>query len=186
MTLRCHHQTYARPEVKPLNFDWVTERIMAGRNPLTTWDVEWLSAQGITHFLDLREPDEWAAPNVGAPAVEAIERLALGRVNVPMPDTQNPTPQTLERAYQWLHQVLQDDDNRFYVHCRAGVERTAAVLIAFTARQDGVSYEDALARLREGRPRLRPLWGQEHAVREWLDIKKSGSMIGMTFDSPRP
>jgi rhodanese-related sulfurtransferase len=67
-------------------------------------------------------------PNVGGPVVEAIERLALGRLNVPMPNTQNPTPQTLERTYHWLQQVLQDDDNRVYVHCRAGVERTAAVL----------------------------------------------------------
>jgi len=32
------------------------------------------------------------------------------------------------------------------VHCRAGMERTAAVLIAFHARRHGQSYEESYQR----------------------------------------
>jgi hypothetical protein len=65
---------YAIKNLPPFNYDWVDERVMAGRNPLTCGDVQLLQTFGITHILDLREAREWAPPKFGAEAIAEIER----------------------------------------------------------------------------------------------------------------
>jgi len=131
-------------------------------------DVETLADQGITHILDLREPDEWALPRIGAEAVEAIERNGLHRLNVPVTDMGAPTPQSLDIACRFLEEAVKDETSLVYIHCRAGIERTGAVLVAYYARRHGVSYGAALDQLRKGRPCLAPMPHQERAVRQWL------------------
>jgi protein-tyrosine phosphatase len=142
--------------------------MFAGRNPLTSYDVDVLAAQGITHILDLRHPVEWEPPRFGAEAVADIERRGLHRLNVPIRDVSEPTMADLDTACQFLEEALEDSNSRVYVHCRAGVERTAAILVAYYARHYGVSYEDALSRLCEGRDCLCPTWEQRDVVLRWL------------------
>lgn len=60
-----------------------------------------------------------------------------------------------------------DDQAHRLVHCRAGWERTAAVLRAYVARRDGLCWSEALRQLQTRRPAFR-LWPkQEAGVREW-------------------
>ena len=169
--LRRHRRVYAKPGMPYLNFDWVDDRILAGRQLLTARDIETLADLGITHVLDLREPLEWTPPNYGAEALAEIEQLGLQRLNVPIRDTKEPTAEDLDAAYRFLKETLNNANNRVYVHCRAGMERTAAILTAYYARHKKVSYETALARLREGRSLLNPLPDQEKAVRQWLGFR---------------
>ncbi len=170
-TLRHHTQVYAKAGLPAFNSNWVSDHIMAGRNPLTARDVEVLSAWGITHFLDLREPKEWAVPKLGAEAVQEIERRGLPRFNLVVRDMGEPTDEALDTACQFLNEILKAPESRVYVHCRAGMERTAAVLTAYYARQHGVSYDEALSQLRERRPLFAPMPGQEQAVRKWLKTR---------------
>ncbi len=64
------------------------------------------------------------------------------------------------------------------MHCRAGLQRTAAVLLAYTARAHDLRYPTALAQLRARGWPLRPTPAQETAVRHWLDAHAA-------FDLPR-
>ena len=173
-TLRRHYQVYATPALPAFEFNTVTDRILAGRNPLTARDIESLTEAGVTHILDLREPQEWAPPRFGSEAREEIERRHLGWLNVVVVDRAAPTATALDQACHFLDTALQAPGQRVYVHCRAGQERTGAVLVAYYARRHGVSYEAALATLRQARPALRVLPAQERAVREWLAQGESG------------
>jgi ADP-ribosyl-[dinitrogen reductase] hydrolase len=166
--LRRHQEVYASGVVKAFNCNWVTDHILAGRHPLTARDVEFLQSQGITHILDLREPHEWAPPRFGLEALDEIEGSGLQRRLLTVMDMGAPTPPHLETACAHIKQVLADPQARLYVHCRAGMERTAAVLVAYQARQKTLSYDEALADLRVGRPLFAPLPNQERAVRQWL------------------
>lgn len=168
MNLRHHRHVYAKPGLPALNFDWVAERILAGRQLLTAHDIDRMAALGITHVLDLREAREWTRPKLGEEALAEIERLGLQRLNLPIRDTTEPRPEDLDSACRFLEEALASADHRVYVHCRAGMERTAAILIAYYARHHGVAYEEALASLQEGRSELGPLPGQERVVRQWL------------------
>jgi protein-tyrosine phosphatase len=116
----------------------------------------------------LREAHEWSAPKFGGEALEEIDRCGMHRLSLPVVDTGPPAPYELEAACQFLEAALKDEGSRIYVHCRAGMERTAAILIAFYARHYGVGYDEALATLKARRPIFAPLPGQERAVRQWL------------------
>lgn len=172
--LRRHHEVYATPRLKPFNCDIVCDRITAGRNPLTARDVELLAARGITHILDLREPQEWIEAPFGAEAIEQIEQGGLTRLNVPITDVEAPSPESLDAACRFIDEVVEDKSAHIYIHCRAGIERTGAVLVAYYARRHDVSYDESLAKLRAGRALLKPLSHQAQAARQWLN---SGSSI---------
>ncbi len=169
--LRRHQEIYGTRGLPKFNFDEVGDGLFAGRNPLSARDVELMQGAGITHILDLREPKEWASPHFGSEALAEIERRGIERLSAPVLDMGAPTSDGLELACQFLEENLDNQNARVYVHCRAGMERTAAVLIAYHAREFGVSYDEALAKLREGRPIFRPLPNQERAVRQWLEAK---------------
>ncbi|KAF7300290.1 Dual specificity catalytic domain-containing protein [Mycena chlorophos] len=53
------------------------------------------------------------------------------------------------------------------VHCQQGVSRSAAVVIAFLIRDKGMSYDDALAFVKERRSCIKPNAGFVQALRDW-------------------
>lgn len=172
--LRRHQEVYATPDLPPFDYERVGDQVLAGRNPLTARDVALLAAEGVTHVLDLRQESEWKAPRrFGSEAVEAMRTRGMQRRHLPIRDMGAPAPADLEAACAFLEEALSDPAAHVYVHCRAGHERTAAILIAFHACRHGVSYDGALKALRGGRPTLRPLPEQERAVRKWLRSRQS-------------
>jgi ADP-ribosyl-[dinitrogen reductase] hydrolase len=167
--LREHLAVYATPGLPSFEYSQINEQLYAGRNPLTAWDVKQLAALGITHILDLREPREWkAVDRLGKDAVEVIARNGMVRANLVVQDMGAPNDKTIGAACQFIDGALRQKATKVYIHCRAGMERTAAILIAYHARQHGASYEEALQTLRRARPILRPLPDQESAIRKWL------------------
>lgn len=162
-----YHQTvYATPGLPPLEYNQVADRLWAGRNPLTSVDVEQLAGLGVTHILDLREPWEWQAPRFGDEALSELVRRRVTRHHLPVPDAGVPTAAQFEQAFIFLRGALRDPQFQVYVHCRAGIERTSAVLVAYLGRTWSLDYNQALSALQKGRPTLRR--HGEQAVREWL------------------
>lgn len=166
---RRHAAIYADRRLPRFRFWRIESRLHAGRNPLSEADILDLRALGVTHLLDLREEREWRDPGrVGGEALDAIERLRLRRRWVPIPDGGIPEPVPLRRAADWLDTVLAATDTVVFVHCRAGLERTAAVLAAWLGRRDRVGLAEALTRLRRfGYPGA-PLPAQAAAVEAFL------------------
>jgi hypothetical protein len=79
-----------------------------------------------------------------------------------------PSPGALDVAVRWMARVAKQDGSRIFVHCRAGQERTAAVLAAYVATHSAFTLDQAIEWLAASRYGGRPLPSQEHAVREWL------------------
>lgn len=147
----------------------IARGVYSGRNPLTAEDVEKLRSLGITHILDLRQQFEWSAPGWrGTEAVRAIETAGIERLHLPVADGSPPALEQLDRAHAFLSEAQRQPEAQVFVHCRAGQERTGAVLAAHLARRNSWSYERALAALQAVNPMIRPLRGQEAAVRRWL------------------
>jgi len=164
---RTHRAVYATPHLPKLNCNWIDHGLLAGRNPLTALDAEWLVARGVTHVLDLREPAEWAPPRFGQDALDALAGR-IDRRHIPVVDMGPPTPAQFDEAVAFLTETLGEPDALVYVHCRAGAERTAAILVAFHARRNRMGYDEALRDLQSRRPLLCPLPNQEAATRRWL------------------
>ena len=172
MELRGHMEIYKTPGLPGFEMEWLDRRIAAGRNPLSVRDVADLRAAGITHVLDLREDSEWAAPRFGHDAVEAMARLGINRMHIPVKDMGAPQPLDFDRANAWIEKALALPNAKVYLHCRAGMERTAAIAIAFWIAREGISYDAAFRNLKGKRPIFKPLPAQERAVKDWMAARK--------------
>lgn len=66
----------------------------------------------------------------------------------------------LDEALAFIHQALHPDGNsnknKVLVHCNAGVSRSATVIIAYLMQQDAMTYDQALAVVRQNRPTAQP------------------------------
>jgi protein-tyrosine phosphatase len=164
-----HDAVYTR--VKPFEYSRITERILAGRNPLTHRDIDQLAQQGVTHILDLRQPREWMPPNFGEDALTAAEECGIVRLSLPVRDVTPPTPEDYDAAHIFLSDTLARENTQVYIHCRAGMERTAGILLAYLAHSEGISYDSAYEKARAARPVLQPTWEQEQATRVWLNAQ---------------
>jgi ADP-ribosyl-[dinitrogen reductase] hydrolase len=169
--VRRHFETYATRGLPAFEYSRISDGIFAGRNPLTARDIREMQNLGVTRILDLREPHEWAAPKFGAEALDALEKStaenSIQRTHLVVPDMGAPSPETFEAACE-LIDAVEKEGGKIYIHCRAGMERTAAILIAHHARKHGISYDETLGVLRKTRPILKPLPDQEEATRAWL------------------
>ena len=58
-------------------------------------------------------------------------------------------------------------DGCVFVHCNAGVSRSAAVVIAYLMSSQQMSFDDALAHLKSHRPSVRPNDGFMTALRKY-------------------
>jgi protein-tyrosine phosphatase len=158
-------------DLPEFEYNQVADRLYAGRNPITAADVDTLAALGVNHYLDLREAKEYAAPRLGQEALAAMSDRGIIRTQIPITDTRPPSTEDFEKAVECLERALSNPGSIVYVSCRAGRERTAAILVAYQAIHSGRGYEKALEALQRGRPSLRPLWGQEQAVRRFLSSR---------------
>ena len=172
LELRGHLEIYTTPNLPGFEMEWLDRRIAAGRNPLSVRDVADLRAAGITHVLDLREEAEWAAPRFGHEAIEAMAKMGINRMHIPIVDMGAPQPLDFDRANAWIDKALAQSNAKVYLHCRAGMERTAAIALAFWIAREGISYDAAFRNLKGKRPIFKPLPGQERAVKEWMAARK--------------
>ena len=130
--------------------------------------MQTLRDAGITHLLDLREPHELSAPHFGQGAVDAMENAGIVRLHLPVVDMDAPENADFDAARRWIEDVLLDPNAKIYLHCRAGMERTAAIACALEAKRAEISFDEALAKLKLKRPIFQPLPAQRTAARAWL------------------
>lgn len=156
------------PGIRPFEYDRITDRVLAGRNPLLQADIERLLQEGVTHILDLREAQEWMPPNIGKEAVDFQHICGLQRKHLPIPDFTTPDQEDFTAAVIFLVKTLRVPNAQVYVHCRAGMERTPTILVAYFALEWETSSAETLARLQQARPKFQPLPHQWEAVNVWL------------------
>jgi protein-tyrosine phosphatase len=90
------------------------------------------------------------------------------RLNLPIEDMCAPSVGTLDEAVRSIDAALDSPGTRVYVHCRAGIERTGCVLVAWYARKHSVDAKAALRALRRRRSDLSPGGEQADVVQQWL------------------
>ena len=172
---RRHLQVYGHLAQKLLAVHGVEPRLLTGRQPLTELDARELARHGVTHVLDLREEREWSAPGRhGADALSELAALGIERLALPIADGEAPDPATLDLAVEFLDRATgrAGSAGRAYVHCRAGIERTGTVILAFRAWRDDQSVDRALDALTGPESPFSPLPWQVDAVRRWLATRR--------------
>jgi ADP-ribosyl-[dinitrogen reductase] hydrolase len=152
-------------------FAEVADDLLIGAYPQDAGDVAALRSAGVTRVLNLVQDVEYDAGGRDACAL-ALAGAGIAEHRIEIVDYGNLLPGHIERATQQATAWL-DEGERVYVHCRAGMQRSATVAAALVMLRDGLKLSEALDSIRARKPSAQPLSHQrQDLVRWWAQRNK--------------
>jgi protein-tyrosine phosphatase len=152
-------------------FAEVADDLLVGAYPQDAGDVAALRDAGVTRVLNLVQDSEYD-PGGRDACVLALADAGIGEERMQVVDYGNLPHEHLERATRraltWL-----DEGERVYIHCRAGMQRSATVAAAVVMLRDGLAMTDALASIRARKPSAQPLAHQRQDLARWWDLRRT-------------
>ncbi len=145
----------------------VLDNLVVGPYPLDAEDVAMLQQAGVERVLNLVEDAEYEPGE--RDAVEAAYAAAgIAERRVGLTDYAGLPAGELETAVRLVSGWL-DDDERTYVHCRAGWQRAPAIAAGVIALRQGIDVEEALDYVHRRKPTADPLPHQRADLRRWWE-----------------
>jgi atypical dual specificity phosphatase len=143
---------------RPTNFSWVIEGKLAGSGmPMTFSQFLWVVTHGIKTIVTLREvplPQKWLINNIGA----RIEYLHLE-----VEDYGVPSIQDMDNTIDYIRLHIREE-KPVMVHCAAGRGRTGTILAAYLLKENGLTADQAIKKIRKLRPGSIQSTTQEKAI----------------------
>lgn len=140
---------------KPTNFSWVIEGKLAGCGlPVSEDEFGWVVDQGIKSIVTVREialPSDWF--NGGE----------IDYLHLTVEDFGAPNMEELVQAVDFIDQQI-NSGRPVMVHCAAGKGRTGAVLAAYLVKNQNLTADQAIEKVRGMRPGSVQSVSQETAV----------------------
>jgi atypical dual specificity phosphatase len=146
-------------------FGQVGDELLIGAYPQDADDVQTLADAGVTCVFNLVQDIEYEGKGREACA-KALKKAGIVEERVEVVDYGNLLPGHIERAVKTVRPWLADGEC-VYVHCRAGMQRSATVAAAIVALEEGVEPTEALRRVSERNPRANPLEHQRQDLLRW-------------------
>ncbi len=150
-------RTYGFADVHP--------ELVIGAYPLDADDVAMISSLGVQRVLNLVEDAEYA-PGQRDQIAALFQEAGIEEKRMKLIDYGHLPAEELEQAVEvvlgWLR-----DEQRCYVHCRAGWQRSAAVAAGAIALGEGIDIEAALDLVRQRKPSANPLPHQRADLLSW-------------------
>lgn len=153
-------------------FAEVGDDLLMGAYPQDADDVAALGAAGVTAVFNLVQDVEYELQGGRDACAVALGEAGIREERVEVVDYGNLQPGHIELATKTVLQWL-DEGERVYVHCRAGMQRSATVAAAIVALHEGVAPLEALDRVRRRNPRANPLSHQREDLLRWWE-KRGG------------
>jgi atypical dual specificity phosphatase len=152
-------------------FAEVGDELVMGAYPQDAGDVAALAAAGITRVFNLVQDVEY---DLGArdTCTRALARAGIDERRVELVDYGSLSPEQIESAARTVLAWLGEGE-RVYVHCRAGWQRSAAVVAAVLTLREGVPAPVALEILRERKPTANPLAHQRADLLRWWEQREA-------------
>jgi atypical dual specificity phosphatase len=149
-------------------FAEVGDDLLMGAYPQDGDDVAALAGAGVTRVFNLVQDVEYD-PGARDACSDALAAAGIEERRAELVDFGSLSTEQIESAAQAVLAWL-DEGERVYVHCRAGWQRSAAVVAAIVTLREQVDPRDALDILRSRKPTANPLAHQrDDLFRWWLD-----------------
>jgi len=119
----------------------ITDQITLGSNPLKS-HIEEL-CHDHQAVLSMIEPFETEPHLFGVPAKpDDWQRVGITFMNLPTPDMTPVRDADVDRGVEFLHEQI-SADKRVYVHCLAGVGRSATIIICYFIKYGNMTAKEA-------------------------------------------
>lgn len=100
---------------------------------------------------------------------EAYQQHNIEQLWLPTVDFNPPSLEAVQKGVEFLHQKTKQNQ-RVYVHCKAGRARSATIVICWLVKHRGMSPEQAQAHLLACRPHVNPRLLSRPVVRVFLGL----------------
>jgi hypothetical protein len=134
-----------------LDYDWITPRIALGALIESKYDAHELIVQGVSHVVNMcmgKHDDPYFTGTDVALAYYGIfdgeneEGVGVSRIR---------------SAIDFISEAIdKHPQHKVYVHCAAGISRSAAVMVGYLMRTEEMTMSQALRHVREIRPCVNP------------------------------
>lgn len=152
-------------------FAEVGDDLLMGAYPQDADDVAALREAGVTAVFNLVQDVEYQLKGGREACAAALAAAGIREERVEVVDYGNLLPGHIELAATTVARWLQEGD-RVYVHCRAGMQRSAVVAAAVVALHEGIEPREALERVRRRNPQADPLAHQRRDLLRWWDARR--------------
>lgn len=134
---------------KPTNFSWVIDNKLAGSGtPMTSEQYRWLIKNNIKSIVTVREfplPQKWLVDNEKETIINDYKFVYVKDYGVP-------SLEVLDNIVDFINIKITKEEKPLVVHCAAGKGRTGTILAAYLLKQDNISSQDAIKKIRSLRP----------------------------------
>ena len=134
---------------KPTNFSWVINNKLAGSGtPMTSEQYRWLIKNNIKSIVTVREfplPQKWLVDNEKKTIINDYKFVYVKDYGVP-------TLEVLDNIVDYINIKITKEKKPLVVHCAAGKGRTGTILAAYLLKQDNISSQEAIKKIRSLRP----------------------------------
>jgi atypical dual specificity phosphatase len=134
---------------KPTNFSWVIDNKLAGSGtPMTSEQYRWLIKNNIKSIVTVREfplPQKWLVDNEKETIINDYKFVYVKDYGVP-------SLEVLDNIVNYINIKITKEEKPLVVHCAAGKGRTGTILAAYLLKQDNISSQDAIKKIRSLRP----------------------------------
>ena len=152
-------------------FAQVGDDLLMGAYPQDADDVAALSEAGVTAVFNLVQDVEYEYAGGREACAAALAEAGIREQRLEVVDYGNLSPEHIELAVTTVLDWLRDGE-RVYVHCRAGMQRSAVVSAAVVAVHEGLEPRDALEQVRRRNPQANPLSHQRRDLMRWWDQRR--------------
>lgn len=153
-------------------FAEVGDDLLMGAYPQDADDVAALREAGVTAVFNLVQDSEYEQQGGREACATALAQAGIREQRVEVIDYGNLLPGHIELAATTVLAWLEAGEC-VYVHCRAGMQRSAVVSAAVVALHEGLEPAEALERVRRRNPQANPLSHQCQDLLRWWQ-KRSG------------
>lgn len=152
-------------------FAEVGDDLLMGAYPQDAADVATLRDAGVTAVFNLVQDVEYQRAGGREACAAALAEAGIREERIAVIDYGNLLPGHIEHAATTITRWL-DAGERVYVHCRAGMQRSAVVAAAVVALHEGLDARTALDRVRARNPHAEPLSHQRSDLWRWWDARR--------------
>jgi protein-tyrosine phosphatase len=154
--------------------DWYTEitpQLWLGGAPTYPRDYQALLAHGINAVVNIRaERDD---------DIKFFHEHDINYIRFRVPDVQVPNAEMLTQSTNWIAEQVKDG-RVVLVHCAKGRGRSATLLAAYFMREEGMSFDEALEKMKCKRSLTKLETRHERVLAAWMAEQASDEERGAT------
>jgi atypical dual specificity phosphatase len=137
---------YGRVVNRPTNFSWVIKGKLAGSGmPVTYSQFVWVVTHGIKTIVTVREvplPSKWfTADNINS----------VDYFHLKVEDYGAPSIEEMDNTVDFIQRQIANEEP-VMVHCAAGRGRTGTILAAYLLKEENLTSDQAIKKIRKIRP----------------------------------